>query len=139
MNNSFRYENFFDATSHALIASTSLSTAGAANTAVAIMDVAKFNDNTLYINSTNGPAANAGTTGLTVFFETRPASAVNWFVFRTESGVLASGNSAFKLVGSGVAAISGVTHFRDVRITIQNTTDSSGTATVQAWMLSRTP
>ena len=139
MNNAHRWEDWYDATSHALIASTSLSTAGAANTAVATMDVAKFNDNTLYINSTNGPAGNAGTTGLTVFFETRPNSAASWFTFRTESGVLASGNSAFKLMGSGVASISGISHFKEIRITIQNTTDSSGTATVQAWMLSRTP
>jgi hypothetical protein len=34
--------------------------------------------------------------------------------------------------------MSGILYFRDVRITIQNTTDSSGTCTVAAWMLSRT-
>jgi len=128
-----------DTTAHALIASVGLETAGAANTAVAIVDISKYSDNTLYINSTNGPGTNAGTTGLTVFFEARPASAIGWQSFRTESGVQTTGLSAFKIVGSGVAALSGVTHFQDIRVTIQNTTDSSGTATVQAWLLSRTP
>lgn len=128
-----------DTTSFVLIASTSLSTAGAANTAVGIIDLSKYSENTLYIDSTGGPAANAGTTGLTVIMQTRPASAIPWFTFRTESGIEVSGLSAIKIVGSGVASISGVTHFGDVKITIQNTTDSSGTATVQAWLLSRTP
>lgn len=144
--NSFNWEDNVDAigrmndtTSLALITAISLSTAGAANTANAITDLTKWKDNTLYINSTNGPGTNAGTTGLTVFFETRPASAVGWTPFRTETGVAACGTTAIKIVGSGLATTSGITHFADVRVTIENTTDSSGTATVQAWVLSRTP
>lgn len=128
-----------DTTSYVFIASQSLSTAGAANTAAAIVDLSRYNDNTIYINSTNGPAGNAGTTGLTVIFQTRPASAISWYTFRTESGVQTTGLSAFKLIGSGVAGLSGVSHFGDVKVTIENTTDSSGTATVQAWLFSRTP
>ena len=127
-----------DVTSFVVISATSLETAGAANTAVAILDVSKYKNNILYIQSTNGPAANAGTTGLTVIMESRPASAVAWTVFRTESGVVTTGASAYELVGSG-ATLSGVKHFGDVRITVQNTTDSSGTATISAYMMSRTP
>lgn len=130
---------YHDATSTLLVSSTSLSTAGAANTANAIIDLSRYSQNTLYINSTNGPGTNAGTTGLTVIMQTRPASSVSWFTFRTESGIQTTGLSAIKITGSGVASISGITHFGDVKITIQNTTDSSGTATVQAWMSSRTP
>ena len=129
-----------DATSYVLIASVGLETAGhAACTAAAIIDISKWQENTLYVQSTNGPAGNAGTTGLTVIMETRPASAVAWTPFRTESGVQTTGLSAFKVIGSGVAALSGTTHFKDIRITVQNTTDSSGTATVVAYMNQRTP
>ncbi len=144
--NSFKWEDdinsiaeLHDTTSFVTIALTSLSTAGAANTANAIVDLTKFSDSILYINSTNGPGTNAGTTGLTVIFETRPASGIAWFAFRTETGVETTGLSAFNIIGSGVASLSGVTHFNDIRITIENTTDSSGTATVQAWLNLRTP
>lgn len=130
---------YYDNTASLIITSVGLETAGAANTAAFILDISKFAENTLYVDSTGGPAANAGTTGLTVFFETRPASAITWTVFRTESGIEVSGLSAIKVIGSGVASISGVTHFKDIRITIENTTDSSGTATVQAWLLQRGP
>jgi hypothetical protein len=128
-----------DNTAYSLFGPIGLETAGAANTAASIVDLSKWSENTVYVNCTNGPAGNAGTTGLTVIFETRPASAIGWVVFRTETGVQTTGLSAFKIVGSGVAALSGVTHFKDVKITVQNTTDSSGTATVQAWLLQRTP
>ena len=146
MDNSFQWEQhvssiaaLHDTTMVAIIAATSLSTAGAANTAVHIRDVSRYKTNTLYIQSTNGPAANAGTTGLTVIMETRPASAVAWTVFRTESGVQTTGASILNVIGSGIAATSGVSHFKDIRLTIENTTDSSGTATVQAWLNQRTP
>jgi len=128
-----------DVTAHVLVSATSLSTAGAANTAVSIVDLSKWEENTLYIDSTGGPATNAGTTGLTVFFEARPASAAPWVTFRTESGVDTSSTTLWKIIGSGIADSSGITHFGDVRITIENTTDSSGTATVNAYVLSRTP
>lgn len=128
-----------DTTSYVLVTSVSLSTAGAANTAAAIVNLSKYSDNIVYIESTGGPATNAGTTGLTVFFETRPASAIAWTPFKTNTAVESSGLSAFQVQGSGVADLSGVTHFGDVRVTIENTTDSSGTATVQAWIFSRTP
>lgn len=128
-----------DTTSYVLVPSTGLETAGAANTAVAIVDLARYAENVIYVNCTNAPATNAGTTGLTIIFETRPASAIPWFPFRTESGAQTTGLSAFEVIGSGVGELSGVTYFKDVRITIENTTDSSGTATVQAWMVSRTP
>ena len=144
--NTYKYENdisgiadLHDTTSYALIASVGLETAGAASTANAIVNIGRYAESTVYINSTNGPATNAGTTGLTIIFDTRPASAIAWFTFRTETGVQTTGLSAFRIVGSGVAGLSGVAHFEDVRVTIQNTTDSSGTATVQAWMQSRTP
>lgn len=130
---------YHDTTAYVLISATSLETAGAANTAVAIVDLTKWADNILYINSTNGPATNAGTTGLTVTMETRPASAIAWFAFKTNSAVQTTGLSAFKIEGSGVAELSGVTHFGDIRVTIENTTDSSGTATLTAWLLQRTP
>ena len=132
---------FHDATSVLIIPSTGLDTAGAPNTCVAILDISRYSKNTLYIDSTGGPATNAGTTGLTIFFETRPASSAAWVGFRAESGVEVSGPSAFNIIGSGITsnALSGVSHFKDIRITIQNTTDSSGTATVQAWVFSRTP
>jgi len=128
-----------DTTSYIAITSTSLNTAGAANTAAVIVDLTRYSENTLYINSTGGPATNAGTTGLTVFFDTRPASAIGWVTFRTESAVDVSSVTALRVIGSGVAATSGIKHWGDVRITIENTTDSSGTATVQAWLKSRTP
>ena len=85
-----------------------------------------------------GPGTNAGTTGLTVIMEARPASAVAWYPFRTESGVNTTGASAYRLVGSGTT-LSGIAHYEDIRITIENTTDSSGTATISAWLLQRTP
>lgn len=135
----YRSARYMDSTSVALIASTSLETAGAVNTAAAIFNMGQFKEATLYVNCVNGPAANAGTTGLTVFFQTRPASAISWFTFRTETGAQTTGLSAYKIIGSGVASLSGVTHFEDVKITVENTTDSSGTATVQAWAQLRTP
>jgi len=130
--------SFYDATSYLLIPSTGLETAGAASTANAIIDLSRYSQNTLWVESTS-VVARAANTGLTVIMETRPSSAIGWYVFRTESGVSESGLSAIRVMGSGVADLSGVTHFNDVRITIQNTTDSSGTATVQAWLSSRTP
>jgi len=130
---------FHDTTAHVLVSATSLSTAGAANTAVGIVDLSKWEENTLYIDSTGGPATNAGTTGLTVFFEARPVSAVPWQLVRTESGIDTSSTTIWKIIASGIAGSSGTTHFGDVRITIENTTDSSGTATINAYVLSRTP
>lgn len=128
-----------DTTSYIAIASTGLATAGAANTATTIIDLTRYSENTFYINSTGGPAANAGTTGLTVFFDARPASAIGWVNFRTESAVDVSSVTALRIIGSGVAATSGIKHWGDVRITIENTTDSSGTATVVGYIKSRTP
>lgn len=129
-----------DNTSYVLIASVGLETAGhALCTAAAIIDISRWSENTLFVQSTNGPAGNAGTTGLTVIMEARPASGVAWTPFRTETGVQTTGLSSFRIVGSGVAALSGATHFKDIKLTVQNTTDSSGTATVVAYMLQRTP
>ena len=130
--------SFYDATSYLAITSVGLETAGAVSTASFIVDLSRYSQNTLWVESTS-VVARAANTGLTVIMETRPSSAIGWYVFRTESGVSESGLSAIRVMGSGVADLSGVTHFKDVRITIENTTDSSGTATVQAWMSSRTP
>lgn len=127
-----------DTTSFVFITAVGLETAGAASTANAIVDLTKWAENTLYIDSTAAVARTANT-ALTVIFETRPASGIGWTTFRTETAVNESGLSAWNIVGSGVAGVSGVTHFGDVRITIENTTDSSGTATVQAWLKLRTP
>ena len=127
-----------DVTSFVVISATSLETAGAANSAVAIFNVSRYKENILYIQCTNGPAANAGTTGLTVTMQSRPASAVAWTTFRTESGINTTGAAGIELVGSG-GTMSGVKHFGDVRVNIENTTDSSGTATLSAYIMSRTP
>ena len=136
----YRLVNGMDNTSYTVLTSVGLETAGHANcTASTIIDISKWSENTFYLQSTNGPAGNAGTTGLTVFFQTRPASAVAWYTFRTESGVQTTGLSAFKVEGSGVAGLSGTTHFKDLKIIVQNTTDSSGTATVIGYMNQRTP
>ena len=133
-----KINRYTDDTGYSLIASVGLETAGhAACTAAAIIDLSRYKENSLYLTMTNGPAANAGTTGLTVIMESRPSSAIAWFPFRTDSGVTTTGRTMLNVVGSG-GTMSGILYFRDVRITIQNTTDSSGTCTVAAWMLSRT-
>jgi len=133
-----KINRYTDDTGYSLIASVGLETAGhAACTAAAIIDLSRYKENSLYLTMTNGPAANAGTTGLTVIMESRPSSAIAWFPFRVDTGVTTTGRAILNVVGSGANA-SGVLYFRDVRITIENTTDSSGTCTVAAWMLSRT-
>ena len=132
-----KINSYMDDTGYSLIASVGLETAGAVNTAAAIIDLSKYKENTLYLTMTNGPAANAGTTGLTVIMESRPTSAIAWFPFRSDSGVTTTGRAILNIVGSG-GTMSGISYFKDVRITIENTTDSSGTCTVAAWVLSRT-
>lgn len=127
-----------DVTSYVVISSTSLETAGSTNSAVAIFNVSKYKENILYIQSTNGPGNNNDATGLTVTLESRPASAVAWTTFRVETGVNPTGAAGIELVGSG-GTLSGVKHFGDVRVNIENTTDSSGTATLSAFIMSRTP
>ena len=136
--NSSAIARLHDTTSFVFIAPVGLETAGAASTANAIINLGKWAENTLYVESTS-VVARANNTGLEIIFETRPASAIPWFVFKTNSGVTVSGLSAFKIDGSGIADLSGVSHFEDVRITIFNATDSSGSATVQAWLQLRTP
>ena len=126
-----------DNTSVVLIATASLTTAAASQSANAVINIAKWSENTVYIEST-AAAARANDTGLTVVFETRPASAIGWYVFRTETGVNESGLTAYKIMGSGVEGLSSVTHFGDIRLTIDNISDS-GSATVVAWLKSRTP
>ena len=133
-----KINRYTDDTGYSLIASVGLETAGhAACTAAAIIDLSRYKENSLYLTMTNGPAANAGTTGLTVIMESRPSSAIAWFPFRTETAVTTTGRTIINVVGSG-GTMSGILYFRDVRITIENTTDTSGTCTVAAWMLSRT-
>ena len=128
-----------DTTSYSLIASVGLETAGHADsTAAAIINLGRYAENTLYLEST-AAVARANNTGLEVIMETRPASAISWYVFKTNSGLNESGLSAMSIDGSGIADVSGVSHFEDVRITVFNATDSSSTATIQAWVQSRTP
>lgn len=141
---SFRWEKnvsaiayLHDTTSFTLIATTGLTTAAATQTANAVINLSRYKENTLYVDST-AALARTSNSGLTIIFETRPVAAAPWIVFKTNSAVTESGLSAFKIDGSGIADLSSVSHFADVRITIDNISDS-GSATVQAWMVSRTP
>jgi len=81
-----------DKTAASVLAATSLQTAGHANsTATFVVNLGRYAENTLYIQSANGPVTNAGTTGLTVFMGSRPASAVGFSLFKTETGVQTTG------------------------------------------------
>lgn len=135
-----RVVDHLDNTSYALFNKISLNSAGAAggpSAVTAVINLAKWKENTLYVDSSCA-VARAQTTGLTISLATRPASAVAWQIFNTYTGCDESGLTIMPVVGSGIADTSGMKHFGDVRIIIDNISDS-GSATVLAWMFSRTP
>ena len=102
----------------------------------AVMDLSKWAQAILYIDSSAAVARTAAT-GLTVSLACRPESAIAWTLFNTYSGVDESGVTVYRIQGSGIADTSGMNRFGDVRLIIDNITDS-GSATVQAWLFART-
>jgi hypothetical protein len=129
-----------DTTSYALFTKISLNSAGAAggpSAVTCVVNLSKWKENTLYVDSSCA-LARAQATGLTISIATRPASAIAWQVVNTYTGCDESGLTIMPIVGSGIADTSGMKHFGDVRILIDNISDS-GSATVLAWMFSRTP
>lgn len=131
-------KSYHDSTAYTLIDSTGLGTAAAAQTAAAILNIGRYQQNMFWIDSTASPAR-GDNTGLTVIMETRPASGSPWTIFRTETAVNESGLTPLQVIGSGIAETTGVTHFEDIRITVDNLTNGSGSATIVGYMVQRTP